>query len=291
MKNALLLLSVFILLSNLLIAQTLEINGNGNLRSGPGITNEVIGKVTIGMKVVQIDYSNDWYKIELPNKSFGWIYKTLIKSEKQGKIIVQQRPDTIQLVSNAIAEEIRGLIQRHMKNNFFNITLSISSVYPLEINLSHKTDGNTSISGRKDSITFTGNITLKTIEGIKAISYPKAEIGQDENSRPALMTNSSMIIKDYSTSTSNSNSNVRMFTLSGSSIDNENNVQCIKSGKFECSGNYFVNKTISVFFESGTIVFTDDQKPCTFSEGSIISFNSVIYKYANLKWVNINVGH
>lgn len=285
MKKALCFIISICFTTNLILAQTLVISGNGNLRSGPGTTFEVIGKVTIGMKVSQIEYSNDWYKIELPAKTSGWIYKTLVKSEKQGKAIVKQKPDTIQLAANAIADELRGIIQRYMKNNFFKISLDISSNYPVEINLSHKTDGTLNIDGSVDSIPFNGNITLKTKEGFTIISYPKAEIGKDESKRPALLAYGSVILKDYKTTVSNSNSNVMIFSSSGSSIDEVNNIQCIKPGKFECSGTYFLNKATPMYFVSGTIIFADNEKSCTFTEGSIFSFNSVSYKYTNLKWI------
>ncbi len=94
MKKALLLF-VFVSFGYLLTAQTLEIIGNGNLRTGPGTTNDVIGKVTIGTKVTQIEFSNDWYKVELPNKSSGWVYKTLVKIDKS-TLENLQIPDTLQ---------------------------------------------------------------------------------------------------------------------------------------------------------------------------------------------------
>lgn len=75
-------LSVFMLIFNVLNAQKVEIAGNGNLRSDPNISSKVIGKVTKGLKVTQIDYSMGWYKIELTNKSIGWIYQTFIKKDK-----------------------------------------------------------------------------------------------------------------------------------------------------------------------------------------------------------------
>lgn len=284
MKKALLLF-IFVSLCYMLIAQTIDIVGNGNLRSGPGTTNEIIGKVSTGTKVIQIDFSNDWYKVELPNKTSGWIYKTLVKSEKQGKSIVQQKSDTIQLAANAIALEIRGLIQRYMKSEFFEIPLNISSTYPLEISLTNKMDDNTIISGSIGNMSFKGNITLKSNNNFKIYSYPITEIGIAESSRPTMTLNSSVTVKDITASASNSKSNVMMFTTSGSSINSDNSVQCIKPGNFECSGNYFLNETIPMYFESGTITFTDNNLPCTFAEGSIFHFNSVLYKYNNSKWV------
>ncbi|MCX6250049.1 MAG: SH3 domain-containing protein [Bacteroidetes bacterium] len=79
----LVLLFIIVFLGNILNAQTLDIIGNGNLRSGPGTNNGIIGKVTIGMKVKQLGFSNDWYKIEITDKLSGWINKSLVKVEKQ----------------------------------------------------------------------------------------------------------------------------------------------------------------------------------------------------------------
>ncbi len=280
-----LLLSVFVSLGCLLNAQTLEIIANGNLRSGPGTTNEIIGKVSTGTKVTQIDISGEWHKVELSNKSTGWVHKSLIKSEKPGKPGIQQNRDTIQLAVNAIAVEMRGLIQRHMKNEFFRVPIDISSTYPLEISLAHKMNENTIISGSVGNMSFKGNITIKSNKGFIVYAYPITEIGKDESSRPALMLNSPLTIKDYNSSESGSQSNIMMFTTSGSSINSDNSVQCIKSGNFECSGNYFLDDTIPMYFESGTLIFTDNNLPCTFAEGSTFLFNSVVYKYENSKWV------
>ena len=155
MKKAL-LLSIFVSLSYLLNAQTLEIVGNGNLRSGPGTTNNVIGKVTIGTKVTQIEFSNDWYKVELPNKSSGWIYKTLVKIDKQGKTRVQQKPDTIQLTANVIAEAIRDVILGYYKNNLMMASgILITQEYPLKVNLSLDKQGSLKIVGKNDTILIT----------------------------------------------------------------------------------------------------------------------------------------
>lgn len=82
MKKFILLGSI-VFFVNCLCAQTLDIIGNGNLRSGPGTNNEIIGKVTIGMLVKQIDYSNNWYQIEMPDKKRGWLFKSLVKESSK----------------------------------------------------------------------------------------------------------------------------------------------------------------------------------------------------------------
>lgn len=90
-------------LGNILNGQTIEIIGNGNLRSGPSTKNEIIGKVTIGMHVKQLGYSNNWYKVEISDKLSGWINETLVKVEKQNrnelKIIQQTIDDYIVLIT------------------------------------------------------------------------------------------------------------------------------------------------------------------------------------------------
>jgi len=63
-------------------AKILEIVIFGHLHSGPSETSLVIGKVVVGTKVTQIDFSDDWYKVQLSNKQSGWIYKSLVKIEK-----------------------------------------------------------------------------------------------------------------------------------------------------------------------------------------------------------------
>lgn len=61
-------------------SQELNITRNGNVRSGPSTTNEIIGKVTSGMKVIQLGNDNDWYKVKLPDQRTGWIHEILIKN-------------------------------------------------------------------------------------------------------------------------------------------------------------------------------------------------------------------
>lgn len=76
-----LLLWLICLFGNIANGQTLEIIGNGNLRSGPGSNTKIIGKVTLGMQVKQLDFSKDWFKIEMPNKAVGWVNKSLVKAQ------------------------------------------------------------------------------------------------------------------------------------------------------------------------------------------------------------------
>jgi hypothetical protein len=214
--------------------------------------------------------------------------KTAVKPVNNAKpkipVVVPPKTDTIQLSSNMIAEALKGVIQRYMKNNFFNVELYISSEYPIEISLTLNKEGTTSISNRKDSITISGNITLKTNGSKTIIAFPKTD-ATNENSRPKMMINGAMVLKDYPENGPAAKQSMLMFTTSGSSINSENTVQSLKPGNFECSGYFLLNNTIPIYFESGTIIFTDNDKPCNFSEGSIFSFNSVIYKYTNLKWV------
>jgi tetratricopeptide (TPR) repeat protein len=75
-------LSLLLVVFHSLNAQKLEIARNGNLRTNPNISSKVIGKVSIGMKGTQLDYSLGWYKIELTNKTTGWIYQILVKRDK-----------------------------------------------------------------------------------------------------------------------------------------------------------------------------------------------------------------
>lgn len=63
---------------NISYSQKIEIVRNGNLRSGPSTQNEIIGKVTTGMKVMQLENKNDWYNVKLPDQKTGWIHKILI---------------------------------------------------------------------------------------------------------------------------------------------------------------------------------------------------------------------
>lgn len=204
------------------------------MRSGPSTNNEVIGKVSIGMKVTQIDYSNDWYKVEIPNKSSGWIYKTLVKIEKQNKVIVPQKTDTIQLKANATANTIRAaFLNLYKKRSLSSLDLLITQEYPLKINLAHELNGTYEVSGIYDGISISGKIKL-FIEGNE------------------------------------------MITMDG-------NFSHISSGKYICEG-HFKTKGFPLYFENGEIIFTDNVKSCTFSEGCTFIVNNVSYVFTNGKW-------
>lgn len=56
-----------------------------NIRSGPSTDDDVIEKVDKGTKLKKIDEKNEWYKIKLPDKKNGWIYKALCYSEMEFK--------------------------------------------------------------------------------------------------------------------------------------------------------------------------------------------------------------
>lgn len=276
----LIILSAVLFLCCALTAQNIEITGNGNLRSGPGTENAIIGKVTSGMKVRQIDTSGDWYKIELPGKSSGWISKALARTSNQGANIRQQKRDTVEIVASALADEIKGTIARYVKNEFFRTPLFITPVYPLEISMATDSGGNFKIEGKTEEVSLGGNISIKTTGYLRAIAYPKSEVGNDESTRPALSIGNIVTLQDNS----NTKSGVMIFTTSGTSVSEETFVQCLKPGKFECSGSFVVNGTTPVLFESGTIIFTDNEKQCTFSEGTVMSYNSVKYIFSKSKW-------
>jgi len=117
-KNVLLIL--ILLLSKIVDAQIIEIKSNGNLRSGPSTSNEIIGKVTIGMKVNQLDFSNNWYKIETPAKLSGWIYKSIVKDENQNEISKTQTQISICILPRIISDD--GAVQDTM-NVFVKLRL------------------------------------------------------------------------------------------------------------------------------------------------------------------------
>jgi hypothetical protein len=252
-----LLLSVFVSICYLLNAQTLKIIGNGNLRSGPSTTDEIIGKVSIGMHVTQIDFSKDWYKIELPNKSSGWIYKTLVKIENQRNIISSQKPDTIQLTANAIANTLRDFILKYFKrNNSGTGGLLITSEYPYIINLSHDLNGSSELIGTYDSITIHGKVSISVKEDMK---YIFNNLNKKSSGTPGAYT----------------------------MVDPNSTFLSITSGEDICKG-YFTIKNAHLYFESGKITFNDNVKPGSFSEGCTFFYNSIGYKYTHSKWIKMN---
>ena len=84
-KVALYLVCTFMLCLSIVdtsYSQEIEILRNGNLRSGPSIQHEIIGKVTSGMKVIQLENKDDWYNVKLPDQKTGWVNKILITKEE-----------------------------------------------------------------------------------------------------------------------------------------------------------------------------------------------------------------
>jgi SH3-like domain-containing protein len=50
---------------------------NGNVRSGPGTENEIVGKVVRDVILQKIDQKGDWLQISHPQLS-GWVHKQLV---------------------------------------------------------------------------------------------------------------------------------------------------------------------------------------------------------------------
>ncbi|MBD3342366.1 MAG: SH3 domain-containing protein [Candidatus Lokiarchaeota archaeon] len=85
-------------------SKELEITRNGNLRAGPSTSHEIIGKVTVGMKVAQIEKDENWFKVKLPDNNTGWIHKILItkvkvEADEEAKYIDKIIQECILLVS------------------------------------------------------------------------------------------------------------------------------------------------------------------------------------------------
>jgi ankyrin repeat protein len=59
-------------------SQKLVINRNGNLRSNPSVNQKIIGKVSPGMQVIQLEKKDGWYRIKLADQKEGWINSILL---------------------------------------------------------------------------------------------------------------------------------------------------------------------------------------------------------------------
>ena len=82
-----------LLLTSTLYAQTLTVQvRRGNVRSGPGDTYEVIGKVRRGQKYDTEARQGDWFKILLETGQEGWVFKSLV--EVSGKRSIGVVPAT-----------------------------------------------------------------------------------------------------------------------------------------------------------------------------------------------------
>ena len=186
--------------------------------------------------------------------------KNIKDSKLNFPAINSQKPDTIQLAADEIANSIRKVIAKIFKTRDWKLDLSINPDHPLKIYLSLDKDGETKLNdlgglaGIPENIKsdISGKVNLQTKGMFSVNATPKH--GYDSK-------------------------------VSGTMINSDNFVSCIQSGEFECGGYYFLKSTIPLYFEIGTIVFTDNEKPCTFSEGCIFVYNSVSYEFSNSKWI------
>lgn len=102
----------------------LIITRNGNLRSGSGTQHEIIGKVTSGMKVIQLENNDDWFKIKLPSQKTGWIHKILITDEN--KTAVNQ--SEVNKSNKKMVKDKSGLITSESQANEYVSTYKSSGL-------------------------------------------------------------------------------------------------------------------------------------------------------------------
>jgi hypothetical protein len=175
---------------------------------------------------------------------------------KKTNIPLQQlRCDTLQIIEGVVADVLRRKISGYLYANYNIGDLLITKDYPIKVNLSMNASGYYKFNDSKDSLLITGNVKLGTTESLN-FTVPKGP---------------------------------------GTPADNHGwtTKLAILNGEINCGGIYYLksvskNKTDSIpfYFESGNIIYTDNIKPGTFSEGSILVYNSKQYIYTNFKWQN-----
>jgi formylglycine-generating enzyme required for sulfatase activity/uncharacterized protein YraI len=85
-RSVLLAVLASVLIASSLFAQTLTVQvRRGNVRSGPGDTYEVIGKVRRGQKFDTEARRGDWFKILLETGEEGWVFKSLVEVSGRSK--------------------------------------------------------------------------------------------------------------------------------------------------------------------------------------------------------------
>ncbi len=71
---------LFFFLVTTATAQTLTVKvPRGNVRAGPGLTYDIVGKVTRGQEYPIEDRQGDWFKIHLEPGKEGWLYTSLVQ--------------------------------------------------------------------------------------------------------------------------------------------------------------------------------------------------------------------
>jgi hypothetical protein len=164
----------------------------------------------------------------------------------------------IPLMIDAIVCTIRKDILRSIK-----VPLKLSQNYPLKVNLFHATDG-TMIVGLCNGLVIHGNANMR-------ISVPKI-INEPNVPDSLLNSEKPMIISD------------NMVFVGEPQGYGKNLLFHIERGEYDCMGNFNIDDII-MYFNKGTMIFTDDSNSCTFSEGSSFFYKTENYIYSNTKWV------
>jgi hypothetical protein len=188
-------------------------------------------------------------------------------------------PDTLTSFSTALLKEISttSFNLLDLLNNYKEI--NITPEHPLKVNLSHITDGQLKISDSFNQIKIEGNINLKWLITFGIVGDVKTSLGILSDTKQKTGGNYGMmlsdgdpfeIIKKYKNEKDPEND----FSQSKAFID---------SGDITIEGQYILNG-IEIFFESGSVIFSSAGSLGDFSNGTILIYKGIRYRYITNLW-------
>ena len=193
---------------------------------------------------------------------------SIISAQNSNTIPVQSKP-TNPSVNNQLSDPIQksiAAVAHTIRTDIFNtlkMPLILSKDHPLKVNLSNAKDG-PMIVGLYDGIIVMGHAKI-TNSVSKTVNDSSGSDSLHISGKPTV-----------------SQDNIE-FVGNPPALGQELKFH-IEKGEYSCKGNFSI-KDIPMYFESGTMIFTDNVKPCTFSEGCSFFYNSVNYVYSDAKWV------
>lgn len=80
MKKSLLTALFAAFSGSLALAGSISVAKAGNLREGPSTKSKIVGQLTPGEAVEELESSGGWFKVELPDGKIGWSHNSLFKA-------------------------------------------------------------------------------------------------------------------------------------------------------------------------------------------------------------------
>lgn len=187
--------------------------------------------------------------------------------------------DTLTIFSTALLKEISTTSFNLLELLNFYKVINITTEHPFNVKLSYITDGPLKISDNFNQIKIDGNINLKWLITFGIVGEVKTSLGTLSDTKQKTGGNYRMmlsdgdpfeIIKKYK----NNKDPESDFSQSEAFID---------SGDITIEGQYNLNG-IETFFESGSVTFSSKESQGEYSNGTILIYKGMRYRYIMNAW-------